>query len=63
MNIKTYENKEQKTFFPEYDDYINFSFRKKAIKPTPKDGELPVETLYSHLITVITDKKNKKKRI
>ena len=38
-----------------------FSFRNKAIKPTPKDREVPMETLYSHLTTEITDKKTRKR--
>lgn len=34
-----------------------FQFRKKDIKPTPKDGKIEMNTLYTHLTTVIVDKK------
>lgn len=39
----------------------NFSFRDKRIQPTPKDGELKLETLYTHLTTIITDYKTNKR--
>lgn len=39
----------------------NFKFRKKQITPTPKDGEIPMETLFTHLTTVIVDKKTRKR--
>lgn len=39
----------------------NFRFQKKQIKPTPKDGEIKMSTLYSHLTTTIVDKKSRKR--
>lgn len=39
----------------------NFSFRNKRIQPTPKDGELKLDTLYTHLTTTITDYKTNKR--
>lgn len=38
-----------------------FKFRTKQITPTPKDGEILMETLYSHLTTVIVDQETKKR--
>ena len=37
----------------------NFRFRGKAINPTPKDGEIPMETLFTHLTTEVVDRKTK----
>lgn len=37
----------------------NFSFRNKALNPTPNDGEIPMETLFRHLTTVVVDKQIK----
>jgi hypothetical protein len=45
-------------------DIVNnnaFSFRFKPINPTPKDGELPLETLFSHLTTEVVDKQTRKR--
>lgn len=42
-------------------DNQNFCFRGKQITPTPKDGEIKMETLYSHLTTVIIDKKTRRR--
>jgi hypothetical protein len=39
----------------------NFKFRSKQIQPTPKEGELKLETLYSHLTTVVIDEKTRKR--
>lgn len=39
----------------------NFKFNSKAIQPTPKDGVIKMDTLYTHLTTVITDYKTKKR--
>lgn len=36
-----------------------FNFRGKAINPTPKDGEIPMETLFTHLTTEIIDLKTR----
>ena len=39
----------------------SFKFEKKAIHPTPIDGKIKIDTLYTHLTTVITDKKTQKR--
>jgi len=39
----------------------SFKFRAKQITPTPKDGVITMETLYSHLTTVIVDKKTRQR--
>lgn len=39
----------------------SFKFRKKQITPTPSDGEVKIETLFHHLITVMVDKKTRKR--
>jgi hypothetical protein len=39
----------------------SFKFRTKLITPTPKDGEIPMETLYSHLTTKVIDKKTRQR--
>lgn len=39
----------------------SFKFRTKQIIPTPKDGEISMETLYRHLTTVVVDEKTKKR--
>lgn len=38
-----------------------FKFRTKQINPTSKDGEIPMDTLFHHLTTVVTDEKTKKR--
>lgn len=38
-----------------------FTFRGKKISPTPADGAVKMETLYSHLTTVIVDKATRKR--
>lgn len=40
---------------------LSFKFNKKQINPTPIDGEIKMKTLYTHLTTVITDKKTRKR--
>jgi hypothetical protein len=39
----------------------NFKFLSKQITPTPLDGVIKMETLYSHLTTVIVDKEIKQR--
>ncbi len=34
----------------------SLAFKNKAIQPTPKQGEIPLATLFSHLTTVVTNK-------
>jgi hypothetical protein len=49
----------KKIFNRDIAENSNFTFRNKALKPTPKDGVVTMETLFSHLTTIITDKKTK----
>ncbi|MFN8437646.1 MAG: hypothetical protein U0V72_08400 [Cytophagales bacterium] len=45
-------------------DIVNnshFKFRNKQIVPTPKDGVITMETLFTHLTTVITDKNTRRR--
>lgn len=37
----------------------NFKFRSKQITPTPKDGQITMDTLFAHLTRVIVDKKTR----
>lgn len=39
----------------------NFEFRGKSIHPTSQEGQIPMETLYSHLTTVMVDKDTRKR--
>jgi hypothetical protein len=39
----------------------NFQFRTKQINPTPANGVITMETLFSHLTTVIVDKETRKR--
>ena len=36
-------------------------FKEKPIHPTPKSGEIPMATLFTHLTTVVVDKSTKKR--
>lgn len=39
----------------------HFYFRRKAIHPTPIDGEIKMQTLFTHLTTIVVDKKTNKR--
>lgn len=39
----------------------SFKFKCKQISPTPKDGEIKMSTLFTHLTTVITNKTTRKR--
>ncbi len=39
----------------------SFKFRSKQLNPTPKEGEVSMETLFSHLTTQITDMRTRKR--
>jgi len=43
-------------FNRDFTDNPNLKFRRKQITPTPADGIIQMETLFTHLTTVITDK-------
>ncbi|MCD4679516.1 MAG: hypothetical protein K8S00_03930 [Bacteroidales bacterium] len=38
-----------------------FKFQRKQINPTSQDGEVPMDTLFKHLITEVRDEKTKKR--
>lgn len=59
-----YERKESlmRIFKRDIEENINFQFRKKAIRPTKKEGEAPMQTLYRHLTTK-EDKDEKGKKL
>ncbi len=45
-------------------DIVNnpsFQYKGKPIQPTPKDGEIPMSTLFTHLTTEVVDKKTRKR--
>jgi hypothetical protein len=48
-----YQRKESlmRVFKRDIEDNSKFQFRKKQIRPTKKEGELPMQTLYRHLTT------------
>lgn len=39
----------------------SFLFRRKPIRPTTIDGQIPMDTLFGHLTTAVTDEKTKKR--
>lgn len=39
----------------------HFRFKQKPIQPTPKNGEIPLATLFSHLTTVMIDKETRQR--
>lgn len=42
-------------------NHANFNFRNKRITPTPADGVIKMETLFSHLTTEMVDKVTRKR--
>lgn len=48
-------------FYQDIVTHPNFNFRKKKIRPTTVDGEIKMETLFTHLITVMVDKVTRKR--
>ncbi len=46
-------------FDRDFTNNANLKFRRKQITPTPKDGVIEMETLYTHLTTVIVDQKTR----
>jgi hypothetical protein len=62
-SFNSYQRKEslKGIFNRDIKDNPNFKFRCKQINPTPKDGEIPMETLFTHLTTKIVDEKTKKR--
>ncbi len=49
----------QGIFARDFSNNPNLRFKEKPIQPTPKNGEIPMATLFTHLTTVITDKATK----
>lgn len=46
----------QAVFDRDFVNNQNLSFRTKPIHPTPKQGQIPMATLFTHLTTIVTDK-------
>lgn len=46
----------QAIFDRDFINNLNLCFKQKPLQPTPKNGEIPMATLFTHLTTVITDK-------
>jgi hypothetical protein len=62
--VSEYSNKP--ALYPVFNrDFVSNSipiiFLRKPVFPIPKDGQTPMETLYRHLTTVVTDKKTRKR--
>lgn len=51
----------QAVFDRDFTNNSNLCFNKKAVQPTPKNGEIPMVTLFTHLTTVIVDKKTRQR--
>jgi hypothetical protein len=43
-------------FDRDFTNNASLRFKNKQVRPTPENGVIPMETLFSHLTTVITDK-------
>lgn len=52
----------RRVFNRDIQDNPNFNFRGKPIDPTVKDGEIPMDTLFSHLTTKVIDEKTKERQ-
>lgn len=48
-------------FNRDFTNNINLKFRKKQISPTPADGKIEMDTLFTHLTTVIVDPATRKR--
>lgn len=73
--LKTYNNLLELGMFSEHQriqslqriferDFIinpNLRFKAKSIQPTPKNGEIPMTTLFKHLTTVIIDQNTRER--
>ena len=51
----------QAIFDRDFSNNPDLSFKAKPIQPTPKDGEIPMATLFTHLTTVVSDKATRKR--
>lgn len=51
----------QRIFERDFTTNPNLSFKTKPIQPTPKNGEIPMATLFKHLTTVILDKNTRER--
>ncbi len=51
----------QAVFDRDFTNKPHLSFNEKPIQPTPKNGEIPMGTLFTHLTTVVTDKARKQR--
>lgn len=51
----------QRIFERDFITNPNLRFKAKSIQPTPKNGEIPMTTLFKHLTTVIIDKNTRER--
>jgi hypothetical protein len=51
----------QSIFKRDFIENSNLCFKNKPVQPTPKNGEIPIATLFTHLTTVVTDEATKKR--
>lgn len=51
----------QAVFDRDFANNPNLRFKGKPIQPTPKNGEIPMATLFTHLTTVVTDNTTKQR--
>jgi hypothetical protein len=51
----------QRIFERDFITNPNLNFKTKPIQPTPKNGEIPMTTLFKHLTTVILDKNTRER--
>mgnify|MGYP001791513092 CR=1 FL=1 len=61
MNPKDRDKSLRGVFNRDIVNNISFIFRSKQVNPTSKDGETPMETLFSHLTTKMTDTRTRKR--
>jgi len=52
----------QGVFDRDFTNNSSLRFKNKPIQPTPKNGEIPMATLFTHLTTVITDRATRQRR-
>jgi hypothetical protein len=62
-SFNEYQRKDslRQIFKRDFEDCIQIVFNQKSVTPTPVDGEIKMETLFSHLITVMVDKETRKR--
>ena len=61
MNQKDREKSLRGVFNRDVVNNSSFKFQSKQLNPTPHDGEIPMNTLFTHLTTQIIDEKSRKR--